>query len=457
MLSVIPLSQISKHIPVLSCIRLCTKEPVTVEKFPVLQYFPYVTEKVNEKINSCLSFKTTEIKCGTIFLCKDGTEPPFVLVFFSQKYSGAANKEKEDSMTQRQMWLACCIRNLDSVKNIKEIVFADAHIRDELAHQFKSMIGVWMTEHPKIKVSVSITDESSDIESVDVNTKLALLDELYYHPDFHDSIRDWVLEKTQVCQCLEKFVQTNNDTLCKKCRETPLNIKTLTWKTSTLSTFVYNMPIEWGWTKFMNECMPKITEISNTLKDHNDSGIVIFPSLSDVFSAFQMVSPQNIRVVLIGQDPYQTPGMATGLAFAAHPKFAIPRSLINIYKELESDGFKPGTTANLNKWAQQGVFLINTALTVKSGLSGSHEEVWYDFTGKLFDYINTSPLPLVIIMWGNKSQHFKTKFSKKHKIITSAHPSPLSAERGFFGSKPFSKTNEFLKSIGKEPIDWNLE
>lgn len=191
----------------------------------------------------------------------------------------------------------------------------------------------------------------------------------------------------------------------------------------------------------------------------------VFPPLPMVFNAFttgKCIRPKDIKVVIIGQDPYPTPGAAIGLAFSHTDAYdKVQPSLKNIQKELKSDGFKcDDKSGDLTKWAEQGVFLINTALTVQEGKPGSHTKLWKDFTIQLFNELDNQP-HLVIIMWGADAQKLGKKSfdTDKHKFIKSSHPSPMSANAktaDFFGSKPFTKANSYLKKWNLTEIDWNL-
>ncbi|CAH2214320.1 uracil-DNA glycosylase [Tepidibacter aestuarii] len=186
----------------------------------------------------------------------------------------------------------------------------------------------------------------------------------------------------------------------------------------------------------------------------------IYPDANDIFNALHYTQYKDVKVVILGQDPYHGPDQAHGLSFSVKPNVAIPPSLKNIYKELNSDlGCYIPNNGYLKKWADQGVMLLNTVLTVKARQANSHKNIgWEHFTDKIISLLNNREDPIIFILWGKNAQS-KLKIIKnpKHFIIKSVHPSPLSAHRGFFGSKPFSKTNEFLTSIGKEPIDWQIE
>lgn len=186
----------------------------------------------------------------------------------------------------------------------------------------------------------------------------------------------------------------------------------------------------------------------------------IYPDMHNIFNALHYTAYKDVKVVILGQDPYHGPNQSHGLSFSVKPGVKTPPSLVNIYKELHSDVdcYIPNN-GYLEKWAHEGILLLNTVLTVRSGEPNSHKNKgWEKFTDKIISLINEKDDPVVFILWGKNAQS-KTKLitNSKHYIIESVHPSPLSASRGFFGSKPFSKTNEFLKSIGKTEVDWQIE
>ena len=186
----------------------------------------------------------------------------------------------------------------------------------------------------------------------------------------------------------------------------------------------------------------------------------IYPDKYDIFNALHFTSYKDIKVVILGQDPYHGPGQAHGLSFSVNPGIKIPPSLLNIYKELNSDlGCYIPNNGYLKKWADQGVLLLNTSLTVRAGEANSHKSIgWEIFTDKIISLVNEKEAPVVFLLWGNNAIKKKNLITnKRHLILTSVHPSPLSASRGFFGSKPFSKINNFLISINKKPIDWQIE
>lgn len=187
---------------------------------------------------------------------------------------------------------------------------------------------------------------------------------------------------------------------------------------------------------------------------------VIYPDKYDIFNALHFTPYKDVKVVILGQDPYHGAGQAHGLSFSVNPNIKIPPSLLNIYKELNSDlGCYIPNNGYLKKWSDQGVLLLNTSLTVRAGEANSHQKIgWEIFTDKIISLINEKEDPVVFLLWGNNAIKKKNLITnKKHLILTSVHPSPLSASRGFFGSRPFSKINNFLISVNKKPIDWQIE
>lgn len=196
------------------------------------------------------------------------------------------------------------------------------------------------------------------------------------------------------------------------------------------------------------------------LKQEYGSGKSIYPKASQMFNAFNLTPLSNVKVVILGQDPYHGPGQAMGLSFSVPKMIPMPPSLRNIVKEMADDiGTVPPKHGDLTHWAQQGVLLLNASLTVEEGMAGSHQgKGWEQFTDAVIDVVNKQTSNTVFILWGSKAK-LKGKFidTEKHLILSAVHPSPLAANRGgFFGSKPFSKANEYLVQHGKKAIDWQL-
>lgn len=192
--------------------------------------------------------------------------------------------------------------------------------------------------------------------------------------------------------------------------------------------------------------------IANERKVHS-----VFPADEDVWNALRWTNRTNVRVVILGQDPYHDDGQAHGLSFSVKPRVKLPPSLRNIFKELRSDlGIESASHGCLEAWARQGVLLLNTVLTVRAHEPNSHRgKGWEQFTTRVIQCVNEGP-PIVFVLWGNPAQEKASLIDERHLILRSPHPSPLSARRGFFGSRPFSKINAFLESQGEKPINWQL-
>lgn len=190
------------------------------------------------------------------------------------------------------------------------------------------------------------------------------------------------------------------------------------------------------------------------------SKVAVFPPSDEIFSALHLTPLSKVKVVIIGQDPYHNVGQAHGLCFSVRPEVEIPPSLVNIYKELQSDlGCKIPNNGYLVKWAEQGVLLLNTVLTVRAHQANSHQgKGWEQFTDAIIRAVNAEDRPIAYLLWGRPAQSKMSMLDNpKHKVFTAPHPSPLSAHRGFFGCKHFSQANAFLEENGLEPIDWQIE
>ena len=213
------------------------------------------------------------------------------------------------------------------------------------------------------------------------------------------------------------------------------------------------MNIETSWKSKLNY---SFENIDTFLKNEN---CIVYPKKKDIFNAFELTKFEDVKVVILGQDPYHDENQAHGLAFSVQYGVKTPPSLKNIYKELNSDlGISTPSHGNLESWAKNGVFLLNTVLTVRAHAAHSHQKIgWEDFTDYVIKTISDEKENIVFILWGKPAQK-KVKLidEKKHLILMSAHPSPLSSYRGFFGSRPFSKTNEYLKQNNIVPINWEL-
>jgi uracil-DNA glycosylase len=202
---------------------------------------------------------------------------------------------------------------------------------------------------------------------------------------------------------------------------------------------------------------PYFLEITNFLKTEQKTGKVIFPPGKLIFNAFDTTPFDNVKAVLLGQDPYHGPGQAHGLCFSVQDGVPPPPSLVNIYKEMQSDlGIPVPRTGNLTNWAQQGVLMLNATLTVRANEANSHAKIgWQDFTNTVIKKVSDDKEHVVFILWGKFAQEKQVLIDEtKHLVLKAAHPSPFSANNGFFGCRHFSKTNEYLASHGRDPINW---
>ena len=201
-----------------------------------------------------------------------------------------------------------------------------------------------------------------------------------------------------------------------------------------------------------------VSELTSFISREREQ-FAVYPPDDQVFAALSYFSPTETSVVILGQDPYHEHGQAHGLSFSVQPNIAIPPSLRNIFAERENDiGLQPPVHGTLTQWAQQGVLLLNTSLTVREGVAGSHaKKGWEAITDQIIRIVNDNTERCVFILWGAHAQAKKKLITQGHHAVLEApHPSPLSAYRGFFGSSPFSRTNALLQEAGRAPIDWNL-
>ena len=220
------------------------------------------------------------------------------------------------------------------------------------------------------------------------------------------------------------------------------------------------MPEDWKSALADELTSDNMDNLRTFLKQEYQAGKTIYPPAPLMFNAFDLTPLSKVKVVILGQDPYHNPGQAMGLSFSVPKTIPKPPSLNNVLKEMADDiGTKYSAHGDLTYWAQQGVLLLNASLSVEAGQAGSHQgQGWEQFTDAVIDVVNEQTEHTVFILWGSKAKS-KGKFidTSRHLILTSVHPSPLAANRGgFFGTKPFSKTNEYLMQYGKSPIDWQL-
>ncbi len=204
---------------------------------------------------------------------------------------------------------------------------------------------------------------------------------------------------------------------------------------------------------------PYMANLRNFLKQEYSAGKTIYPDKSEYFAAFDSTPYDDVKVVILGQDPYHGPGQAHGLCFSVKPGVKAPPSLVNIYKEIKEDlGITNPDHGYLASWAEQGVLLLNSVMTVEKGMAASHRNRgWEEFTDSVIAVLNQREKPMVFVLWGSYAQKKGAIVdSKKHLVLKGPHPSPLSAHRGFFGCRHFSKANSFLIKTGQAPIDWEL-
>ena len=222
-----------------------------------------------------------------------------------------------------------------------------------------------------------------------------------------------------------------------------------------------DVQIEASWKQILREEFDKayFQQIATFLKAEKAAGRIIYPPGQLIFNAFNKTPFSKVKVVLLGQDPYHNKGQAHGLSFSVPIGITKPPSLINIFKELESDlGIAPSPNGNLEKWASQGVLLLNASLSVRQNEPGSHSKIgWIQFTDTVISKISEEKEGIVFLLWGKFAQDKQSLIDEtKHYVLKAAHPSPFSADKGFFGCRHFSKTNELLVLQNKGPIDWKL-
>ena len=213
------------------------------------------------------------------------------------------------------------------------------------------------------------------------------------------------------------------------------------------------------WKSFINfeTKKPYFKKIKDHLISDNAEGKIVLPEPKNFFRAFDLCELNKVKVVIIGQDPYHTPGVPNGLAFSVNKNQKFPPSLINIFRELESDLGVKNYIGDLSAWSRQGVLLLNTCLSVCAGLPASHSNIgWENFTNAAIEEIQKKK-NIIFLLWGKHAQQKKAYIQADNFILEAAHPSPLSANNGFFGCNHFSKTNDLLTSLGSDPIDWQLE
>jgi uracil-DNA glycosylase len=222
-----------------------------------------------------------------------------------------------------------------------------------------------------------------------------------------------------------------------------------------------DVKIEPGWKSILKQEFSResFQQVVTHLKTEKMAGKIIYPPGGLIFNAFNKTPFEKLKVVILGQDPYHNPGQAMGLSFSVPDGMALPPSLQNIYKEISADiGLNMPRNGNLEKWAERGVMLLNAVLTVRANEPASHAKIgWMEFTDAVIRHISSEKEHVVFLLWGRFAQEKQGLIDEtKHLVLKAAHPSPFSAEKGFFGCRHFSRTNEYLVSHGIDPIDWSL-
>ena len=224
---------------------------------------------------------------------------------------------------------------------------------------------------------------------------------------------------------------------------------------------MFGLSDETSWMKLFRNShqISALKRIQNILKQKQKEGDIIYPPQTEILRAFEMCDFNNVKVVIVGQDPYHGEGEANGMAFSVNEGLKIPPSLRNIFKEIEDEfSCEPLQTGDLSNWASQGVFLLNTILTVEKDQPLSHQGIgWQAFTNYCVAEISEKHEKMIFLLWGNNANQLNQYIDEtKHIILSSVHPSPLAAHKGFFGNNHFKKANKMLRKMGKEPIDWTL-
>ena len=372
---------------------------------------------------------------GTIEIRGVKRQNPFVIAMFAQRLPGKARPN--DSSSQRISWFQECLDRIAKIKGLRSIAFP-CNIGCGLAggdwNTYSEMIERWAVKN-KESFQIFIVSRSPLCKEISYKT-MSLL-------EFTKSF-------------LSRSAPSN-----KAPSEGDLSRSAPANKAPSEGDLSRSAPSNWK--EFFEMAIEDrvIGEISASLEQEKRK-YEIYPPLNLVYSIFELCSPKDVRVIILGQDPYKNEGEAMGISFSVAKGVPIPSSLRNIFTEMRNDGFRSGLNGDLTPWARQGVLLINTALTLRKGEAMSHTKVWEVFTEQLIRYINAN-CSGVVIMWGAPAQRFSNKFDdKKFKKIASSHPcgmsanSPCGSSPPFFGSKPFSKANKYLLSMGKEEIHWNL-
>lgn len=387
---------------------------------------------------------------GTIEV-RGGNGKRWVCAMYAQYRPGGPNKG--DSVEDRVGWFQECLDRISKIKNLRHIAFPDK-IGCGLAQgdwtTYYTMLYSFAEQNPTVRVTIVSRDpppeefgskcvyENGSCECLGNNTKHNERGQVYLYSKSGEQDGYW--------SDIESY---------KK------EVESVDYHTMSLVEYTQTYMPQ-GWEEFFTDQLDpelgSLPEISTYLQKEILSS-EIFPPLKSIYTSFNLVPPEDVKVVIIGQDPYHDEGQAMGVSFSVPEGITPPPSLRNIYKEMASSGIQVTDPSNgdLLPWCRQGVFLINTALTVRAHTPKSHSKKWVEnFTPSLLRWMNDRCQPLVVIMWGNDAQNLGKYFGDRHRKIASTHPSPLSAYNGFFGSNPFNQANKYLKELKRTPVDWSL-
>lgn len=423
---------------------------------------------------------------GTIEVRGSPKGERFICAAFAQINPGKPQEYGEpDSEINRQDYFQECLDRISRIHNLREVAFpykigcglakGNWEIYETLIKNFAA------GTNAKVYIVSNESKKTTEkkLKSEKTNKDIDEKDAFEKEAEFEISFVEWLARKIkndhsiiyddEITPWVDKFREiyrnelmnpVEDDEVVEVPEEPEEPAPQETWETTSLEDYT-EKHIPEGWEDFFkqqldvdNGALHELSKFLNTQIQKGD----IYPDLQNVWKAFDLTKPENVKVVILGQDPYHDIGQAMGISFSVPEGIDVPSSLRNIFKELVEDGFEiqDTTKGDLTSWCNQGVLMINTSFTVAAHTAGSHKKWTEYFTPALMRWLNDNCDPLVFILWGNHAQSFSKYFSSKHKIISSAHPSGLSAHKGFFGSKPFSKANKFLAILGREPVDWGL-
>jgi len=403
-------------------------------------------------------------KPGTIEM-RGGKGKKWICAFYSQRKPGGPT-EKEHSLA-RVEWFKMCLARLANTKGLKSIAFP-YKIGCGLAQGdwdvYHRMLIDFAEDNPNLEVHI-VSNEPKPVEE-DAGEVKGEEDQEAHDVEAYNEMICYAMGVVSGLPCKRSDIDRilkelealllPGDADQEEAGESEEEVEP-SYQNMSLLEFTKMFTPE-GYEDFFNQEIEggSLEELSAFLEKEEGE---IYPPLPLIYTGLEKVKPADIKVIIIGQDPYHGEGQACGISFSVPEGIPPPPSLKNIFQELENDGFTVSDPecGDLTKWCDQGVLMINSALTVRAGDAGSHSKKWLElFTPALIRWLNVHAGPMVILMWGNHAQKIGAGFGERHKKITGVHPSPLSAHKGFFGSKPFSTVNAKLKILKKEPIDWSL-